>query len=330
VIVVAVELQDTCPCFFAEAVDNLLHSIAPEGLAELDQESVMADLPLRTNLPYYVTQQINEFYSSHVFPLEELATGVVARNHYEIIASNTPFVLPSAKVWMKHLRVLWKGPWRPAHFWATLNHIADQLQQGDGGRSVPLMATMHVYRSLKDERDNNAVAHVSWLEDSHPLCDELKATTNWPKAAHWSRFRFNGTAALDTLPESYAKEEFSDEIYLAKVERLWEQLDKLYSDVATALDKDLRLSDTQLRNLERTFRDLDDSCNRIGVPSPQYRVLDQLLQQYTFVLSGIFTWAKGKEGVPDIRRQRWLQQDLELAAGLFRAFQPIARVLGGG
>lgn len=329
VIIVAVELYGNSPHFFAEVVDSLVNEVAPDGLGGLDQDSVTVVLPKRQSLPDFLSQQITTFYSSHVFPLESLAPEVVARNHYEIIASNTPWVPPGAKVWMKHLRVLWKGPWRPAHFWATLNHIADDLQEREGGRRVPLLATMHVYRSLKDERDNNAIGHVSWLEDRHPDCDALREATRWPKAAHWSRFRFNGRAALDTLPESHAKEEISDEVYLQKAERMWVKLDALYVVITNGMDRNGRLPESQLNRLERQLRRYEDKWNKVGLPSPQFRVADRMLDQYLFVLSGIFTWLRGKDDVPEIRRQRWLQQELDLAAGHYRAFYAMARVLRG-
>ena len=330
VVVTAVELYENLPYFFAEVVDSLVNDVAPSGLGELDQDSVTVVLSKREALPDFLRQQISSFYSSHVFLLETLASDVIARNHYEIIASNTPWVPPGAKVWMKHLRVLWKGPWRPAHFWATLNHIADHLHEREGGRRVPLLATMHVYRSLKDERDNNATGHVSWLEDRHPKCEALRQATGWPKAAHWSRFRFNGKAALEELPESIAKEEISDEVYLPKAERMWSKLDAVYSEISNDIDKDRRLPKPRLSQLERKFRRYEDKWSKIGLPSPQFRVLDRMLDQYFFVLSSSFIWLRGKDDVPEIRRRRWLQQELDLAAGHFRAFEAIAKVLRGG
>lgn len=330
VVIIAVELYDNSPRFFAEVVDLLVNEVAPNGLGELDQDSVTVVLSKRQTLPEFLKQQIGSFYSSHVFPLENLAPEVIARNHYEIIGSNTPWVPPGAKVWMKHLRVLWKGPWRPAHFWATLNHIADDLQEREGGRRVPLLATMHVYRSLKDERDNNAIGHVSWLEDRHPNCDALREATGWPKAAHWSRFRFNGKAALEALPDSYAKEEISDEVYLRKAERMWRKLDAVYAEITNGIDRNRRLPEPKLSRVERKFRRYDDKWSKIGLPSPQFRVLDRMLDQYLFVLSSSFVWLRGKNDVPEIRRQRWLQQELDLAAGHYRAFQAIAKVLRGG
>jgi hypothetical protein len=330
VVVIAVELYDNSPYFFAEVVDSLVNDVAPNGLGELDQDSVTVVLSKRQTLPDFLREQINSFYSSHLFPLESLASDAIARNHYEIIASNTPWVPSGAKVWMKHLRVLWKGPWRPAHFWATLNHIADDLQEREGGRHVPLLATMHVYRSLKDARDNNAIGHVSWLEDRHPNCEALREATGWPKAARWSRFRFNGKAALEQLPDTHAKEEISDEVYLRKAERMWRMLDAVYAEITNGMDRNRRLPEPRLSRLERKFRRYDDKWDKIGKPSPQFRVLDRMLDQYLFVLSSTFIWLRGKADVPEIRRQRWLQQELDLAAGHYRAFEAIAKVLRGG
>lgn len=327
VIIVAVELVGNVPQFFACPVDTLVGTVAPEGLAALEQQTITVSLPQIVDLAAFLKTEIAEFYSLHAFQLSGLSENVIARNHYEIISSNTLFVPPQAKLWQKNIRVLWKGPWRPAHFWSTLNHIADQLQEKEGGRCVPLMATVHVYRSLKDNRDNNAIAHVSWLEDDHSATEQLRRLINWPKAVHWARFRFHGKSALDALPESLTPEEDDDE-FITKAEIIWAQLDSICSAVNTSLTPDLRLPEKEHRRLEEALHELEERVlDKLGRPSPQLSVLDRMIDQYSFVLSGVFTWLKGKAEVPEVRRKRWLRQDLELAEGHHRAFKPLVKVL---
>lgn len=327
VFIIAVDLVGDAPQFFACPVDKLVGDVAPEGLAALEQQTITVLLPRIVDLPAFLKTEIAEFYSLHAFHISGLSENVIARNHYEIISSNTPFVPPQAKVWQKNIRVLWKGPWRPAHFWATLNHIADQIQEKEGARHVPLMATMHIYRSLKDNRDNNAIAHVSWLEDKHSATEKLRTLINWPKAVHWARFRFHGKSALDALPESLVPEE-DDELFITKAEIIWANLDAIYSAVNASLTSDLKLPEKELRRLEESLHELEESvCDKLGWPSPQLSVLERMICQYRFVLSGVFTWLKGKEDVPEIRRKRWLRQDMELAEGHYRAFQPLAMLL---
>lgn len=329
VFVVAVEIVRNVPLFFARSVDKLVGDVAPEGLAGLEQQSITVPLPRVADLAGFLKAEIAEFYSLHAFQLSGLSEKVVARNHYEIISGSTPFVPPQAKVWQKNIRVLWKGPWRPAHFWATLNHIADQLQEKEGGRRVPLMATVHVYRSLKDDRDNNAIAHVSWLEDDHAATERLRERINWPKAAHWARFRFHGKSALDALPESVAPVE-DDDTFIANAEMIWARLDAIYLEVVNCLTRDLKLPENKRIRLEKALFELEESVlDKLGRPSPQLIVLDRMIDQYSFVLSGVFTWLKGKKDVPEVRRQRWLRQDLEFAEGHYRAYHPLAKLLLG-
>lgn len=327
VFIVAVELVGNKPQFFARAVDKLIADIAPAGLAELEQQKITITVPRTDDLPSLLKTEIAEFYSLHAFQLAGLSENVIARNHYEIISTTTPFVPPQAKVWWKNIRVLWKGPWRPAHFWATLNHIADQLKQKEGGRRTPLKATIHVYRSLKDDRDNNAIAHVSWLEDNHSATDALKERVNWPKAAHWMRFQFHGKSSLEELPESFAVEE-DDDSFIAKAERIWVELDSIYSEVINSLTKDLRLPDEKLKRLEVSLYDIEDrAIQKLGRPTPQLSMVDRMIDQYSSVLSGVFTWLKGKDDVPEVRRRRWLSQDLEMAQGFYRAYYPLTKLL---
>ncbi len=330
VFVVAVELVGSVAQFFARSVDQLVGDVAPQGLGVLEKDTVTVSLPWVSDLPAFLKAEIAEFYSLHAFHLTGLSEDVTARNHYELISSNVPFVPTHAKVWMKNIRVLWKGPWRPAHFWATVNDIADRQRKMDGGRSVPLMATMHVYRSLKDDRDNNAIAHVSWLEDDHPRTDQVRTLLNWPKAVHWSRFRFHGKSSLELLPESFVLEE-DDEVFLAKADKIWSRFDAVYTEVITFLTPDLRIPSRRLRRLERVLNKLEDGVvGKLGRPSPQFRVIDGMIGQYNFVLSGVLTWLKGKDDVPEVRRKRWLQQDLELAEGHHRAFYPLVKLLRDG
>ena len=329
VFVVAVELVGNEPHFFVRAVDKLIADVAPAGLAEVEQQQITISLPQTDDLPSLLKKEIAEFYSLHAFQLNGLSENVIARNHYEVISITKPFVPPQAKVWLKNIRILWKGPWRPAHFWATLNHIADQLQENEGGRRTPLNATVHVYRSLKDDRDNNAIAHVSWLEDDHAATEILKEQLNWPKAEHWTRFQFHGETAIEDLPESFSIEE-DDDLFVMKAEKIWAELDLIYSQIARSLTDDLRLPDKELIRLEATLYKIDDGViQKLGQPSPQLSMIDKMIDQYSLVLSDVFTWLKGKHDVPEVRRRRWLMQDLEIAQGLYRAYYPLMKLLSG-
>ncbi|MES2825644.1 MAG: hypothetical protein V4732_18735 [Pseudomonadota bacterium] len=327
VFVVAVELLGNEPLFFARSVDRIIGDVAPAGLEELEQQKITISLPRADDLPSFLKTEIAGFYSLHAFQLAGLSENVIARNHYEVISSTTPFVPPQAKVWLKNMRVLWKGPWRPAHFWATLNHIADRLQEKEGGQLTPLRATIHVYRSLKDNRDNNAIAHASWLEDNHAKTASLKECGNWPKVAHWARFQFHGISALEELPESFVVEESNDS-FILKAERIWVELDSIFLEVMNSLTKDLRLPDGKLTRLEASLHEIDDDAiQKLGRPSPQLIMVERMIDRYTFVLSGVFTWIKGKPDVPEVKRKRWLTQDLEMAQGFYRAYYPVVKLL---
>lgn len=328
VFVVAVELVGNLPLFFACSVDKLVEDVAPEGLAILEQKSITISLPRIENLPSFLKIEITEFYSLCTFQFSGLSDEVIARNHYEIISANTRSVPTKAKVWQKNIRILWKGSWRPAHFWAMLNHIANQLQEKEGGQHVPLMATLHVYRSLKDDRDNNSIAHVSWLEDGHKKTEELRKLINWPKAAHWSRFRFHGKAAFkEVLPKSPVSEE-DDGVFITTAEKVWNELDSIYLEVITSLTSDLKLPDNQLIQLEESLYKLNKSViDKLCRPSPQFSVLDRMIDQYSSTLSEVFIWLKGKKDVPELRRKRWLSQDLKMAEGCYRAYYPLVKLL---
>jgi len=327
VFVIAVEICNDIPYFYALSIDKLVGEFAPDGLASLEQNTVTASLPKVMDLADFLKEEIAGFYSHHAFRLSGLSESILARNHYEILSKKT-FTTPAAsKILNLNISVLWKGPWRPAHFWATLNHIADQLKLKEGGKNLPLMAAIHVYRSLKDQRDNNAIAHVSWLEDDHAGTNSLKEQITWPKALHWSRFRIHGPLALDTLPTSYIVEE-GDEGFIAKVEAAWAQLDAIYLEVITELTHGLQLNEDKLASLVNAITKLDDQeINKIGRPSPHLTILDRMLTQYSDTLTGVLTWQKGKADISELTRQRWLQQDLDLAQGHFRAFYPLIKLL---
>lgn len=190
-----------------------------------------------------------------------------------------------------------------------------------------MRATVHVYRSLKDDRDNNAIADVSWLEDNHSATDSLKERVDWPKAAHWMRFQFHGKSSLEELPESFSVEEVDDS-FISKAERIWVDLDSIYSEVMNSLTKDLRLPEKKLKRLESSLYEIEDTAIQdLGRPSPQLSMIDRMIDQYSFVLSGVFTWLKGKHDVPEARRRRWLSQDLEMAQGFYRAYYPLTKLL---
>jgi hypothetical protein len=190
-----------------------------------------------------------------------------------------------------------------------------------------LNATVHAYRSLKDDRDNNALAHVSWLEDNHAATELLKERLNWPKAEHCARFQFHGETAIEELPQSFAVEE-DNESFVSKAEKIWAELDLIYSQITSSLTEDLRLPDKELLRLEASLYEIDNGAiQKLGQPSPQLSMVDKMIDQYSFVLSGVFTWLKGKHDVLEVRRRRWLMQDLEMAQGLYRAYYPLMKLL---
>ncbi|WP_156820708.1 hypothetical protein [Thioalkalivibrio thiocyanodenitrificans] len=117
----------------------------------------------------------------------------------------------------------------------------------------------------------------------------------------------------------------------AKAELLWSRFDAVYAEVKASLTLDLRIPDSQWQRLERELNGLDEGVvDNLGRLSPQFRIIDGMIDQYNYVLSGVLTWLKGKDDVPEVRRKRWLRQDLELAEGHYRAFQPLAKLLRDG
>ena len=234
---IAVDMLDVRTNCYAESVDKVVSEFAPAGLDSLNQVDITIRMPVKADLAEFLRDSIAFFYDAHAFQLSQLSEDAISRSHFEVLSTNTSQFSAGALVWMKHLRILWKGPWRPAHFWAMLNNIADSLKISDENRARPLLATMHVYRSLKDSSDNNAIAHVSWLDESHPSKDEIRERIEWPKAKHWLRFRFNTPPNLSELPETYVVEQ-SDDKYLEKTKELWFGLDRIVDRIFPALNED--------------------------------------------------------------------------------------------
>lgn len=115
----------------------------------------------------------------------------------------------------------------------------------------------------------NAIAHASWLEDDHANIASLKDLMNWPKAAHWTLFRFHGESALEELPESFVMEE-SDDSFILKAEQIWIEPDSIFLEVMNSLTKDLRLPVEKLTRLEASLHEIDNGAiQQLGRPSPQ-------------------------------------------------------------
>ncbi|WNL37683.1 hypothetical protein RN346_10200 [Halomonas sp. PAMB 3232] len=122
--------------------------------------------------------------------------------------------------------------------------------------------------------------------------------------------------------------EEDDNSFISKAERVWLELDSIYSELINSLTKDLRLPDKKLKRLEASLYEIEDrAIQKLGRPSPQLSMVDRMIDQYSSVLAGVFTWLKGKNGVPEVRRRRWLSQDLEIAQGFYRAYYPLTKLL---
>ena len=330
VLVVGVDLADAAPRFFASTLDDIVSDVAPAGLDAFetsDQKTVSITLPPADDLAGFVETELEAFYERHGLHLSGVSRSVIARNHYEIISSRAPFSPPTALVRQRQLRVLWKSPFRPGQLWAVLNHLSDQLQEAEGGGPVPLMATFHVYRSLRDSDANNAVAHVSWLEDEHRNTEAVRQKVGWARAGHWLRFNVIGKLVLDALPEPYGRQQ-DDESYNAAAGRIWAGLDAAYASVRDSLTDDARVPEAALERLESVMRDLlDAELEKLGQPSTQYTVLDRMLVRYGAVMRDVSDRLRTEDRVPERRRRSGLHGALEMAEGFHKAYLPLIQLL---
>lgn len=88
------------------------------------------------------------------------------------------------------------------------------------------------------------------------------------------------------------------------------------------------MSDKTLKRLEGSFYKIEDLVIQdLGRSSSQLSMIDRLIDQHSFVLSGVFTWLKGKHDVPEVRLKRWLSQGLEMVQGFYCAYYPLAKLL---
>lgn len=323
VLLIAVELMQDQPQFFAEALDGLILEHAPHGLAELSQSSVTVTLRRRENLADFVQQEVNSFYGKNAFQLAGLTKSAIERNHYEVISRTDGSYPPTAKVRSASFRILWKGPWRPAHFWASLNHFADKLQTEEAGQRLPFMATLNVYRSYADLVQNNAVSHMTWVEERHRDTEEIKKVMGFSKPSHWARFRFNLKPQLQNVAD-HVFPRADDATFIALAGEIWTALDRLLEMIQQNLTAAGRVEETLWEDCHKVADDLAyRQIEELGFPSPQYAILHSLLQNYAARLNSVLKWVKGDVDVSDTTRRRWLEQDLTIATGLYKGFAPI-------
>jgi hypothetical protein len=312
VFVVAVDLYPDGPRFFAQSVDLLVSKVAPDGLATLEQDTITVTVPNLRDLASFLTREIESFYSAQAPRLVGLSESVVVRNHYEILEERVSFVPPTAKVWMKQFFILWKSPWRPAFFWVTINHLADLLIEKEETLHVPLLATIHVYRSLRDKMDNNAVAHLSWIEESHPEADDVRTTIDWPKATNWIRFRFNLNRTSYDLPD-YGIREMNRDEFLSITSSQWHELEAVHNEFIVDLS-DSRLREGKRESISRRLSSISDArCRELTHPPSDLEWFDELLTQYLSTLNQALDWLVDRPNVSEVTRRRRLDEALALA-----------------
>lgn len=329
VILIAVDLVDSKPTFFAGVLDKIILCYAPNGLAELSQNSITITLPRRDDLAGFVRQEVKEFYAKNAFQLDALEQSAIERNHYEVLSRKDHNYPSTAKIRSASFRILWKGPWRPAHFWASLNHLADHLQNIEAGQTKPFTANFHVYRSYRDMVDNNAVAHMKWVEERHPETDTIKEITRFPKPKNWARFKFNtASSSLDVVDHQFPQ--MDDSLFLEEAGRIWAALDRVFEIIRENLSDVGRLDKTTLQTCKEISEDLRFvQVEKLGFPSPQYALLDNLLQSYASRLDAVMKWIADMDDISESTRQRWLWQDIDIAIGLYKAFAPVEAQLSG-
>lgn len=170
------------PSLFMASLDNILtDSLQGQDPTLHEQETVTITLMLTPSLAKSMAFFIREFTRTQIPDFRSLSLEEIETNHFEILREQAPTLYEKAVLvgWS----ILWKSPRRPQYFSAMFRELIGRAKAKYACNDKPVQVIFHIYRSLRDQQHNMAVAHVDWVND------EDHGFGNLHKLFPWAPFR---------------------------------------------------------------------------------------------------------------------------------------------
>ena len=308
------------PSFFLASLDEVLtDTLQGRDPALCEQETVTVGLKLTPILAKSMAFAIKEFVRTLVPDFEALTKEEIEANHFEILKEQPPTFYERAV--QAGWSILWKSPRRPQFFSAMFRELIKQAKVKYAFSDKPVEVNFHIYRSLRDQQHNMAVAHVDWVNNEDHRFANLKVL--FP----WAPFRVRPGHDNDESRRYIAGRTATASEFAQCVRKIGSILDGI---TATILQNEATPGDRSPWSVElaAVLKDADRLWNEMPHAPTELATVDRFIANYLQALDDNRWMRDPSANITQSQGERWYPQNISALAGYYLAWPLLLKTTG--
>ena len=308
------------PSLFMTSLDEVLtDSLQGRDPTLCEQETVTATLKLTPTLAKSMALAIKEFTRTLVPDFGALTKEEIEANHFETLKEQPPtFYQRAVQVGWS---ILWKSPRRPQFFSAMFRELIKRAKVKYSHSNKPVEVNFHIYRSLRDQQHNMAVAHVDWVND------EDHRSSNLHELFPWAPSRVRQGHDNDETRRYIAGKTATAHEFVSCVQKIGTVLD---GATATILQNETTASTCRPWNAElvNILKETDRIWNEMPQAPIELAIVDKFISNYLNALDNNRWMRDPSANITQSQCERWYPDNILALAGYYRAWPLLLKTTG--
>ncbi len=307
------------PSLFLTSLDEVLtDSLQGRDPALCEQKTVTVNLKLTHTLATSMAFSIKTFTRTLVPDFGDLTKEEIEANHFEILKEQPPTSYQRAV--QVGWSILWKSPRRPQFFSAMFRELIKRAKRKYAHSDKPVEINFHIYRSLRDQQHNMAVAHIDWVNDEDHRFSDLR------ELFPWAPYRVRQGHDNDETRKYISGKTATAHEFASCVQRIGTVLDGM---TATILQNETtRTYRPWSAELISNLTDTDRIWNEMPQAPIELATAEKFISNYLNALDDNRWMRDPSANITQSQRERWYPQNIAALAGYYLAWPLILRTSG--
>ncbi len=261
---------------------------------------------------------IEEFTRTLVPDFKNLNKEEIDANHFEMLKEGAPTV--SQKAVLVGWSILWKSPRRPQYFSAMLRELTKRAKAKYAQSERPVNVTFHIYRSLRDQQHNMAVAHIDWLDTEKEGLDAVK------EVFEWAPIRVRSGYDNDESRRYIAGKTATAQEFVLCIQSIGRLLDGF---TATILQNDANYGRTPWgKELTLALECADRAWNEMPQAPTELALVEKFISNYLTALEENRWMRDPDSNITQAQREKWYPDNMGALTGYYLAWQLLLKTAG--
>ncbi len=319
IFIVGVSGRDTPSLYMTSLDDVLTESLQGRDPTQCEQETVTVSLKIAPTLPEKLSSAIEEFTRTQVPDFQNLTKEEIEANHFEILKKKIPSA--SQEFVMVVWSILWKSPRRPKFFSAMFRELIKQAKVEYAAIDKPVHFVFCIYRSLRDQQHNMAVAYVDWADIEDRRFGGIE------KLFPWAPYCIRPGHDNDESRRFIAGRTATAHEFIECVRKIGTLLDGI---TAIILSKETTVEGLCPWNADLTnvLNDADRLWNKMPQAPTELALVDKFISNYINALDDNRWMRDPTANITQSQRERWYPQNISALVGYYLAWTVLLKTSG--